>query len=103
MVKVKVNINEFETISGRGYFTENGNGKIVGKYIHPVGKHPIKNGYTAHDVATIDEFNSIIVDDIRTESELINELIGQQTRNGAIDTLVAAGKLIKANGELRLA
>jgi len=46
--------------TGIGYIKDS-DGKIVCKYVLPIGKHPLKDGYTYTEVATRKDLESIEV------------------------------------------
>jgi len=75
--------------TGYGYFKDK-DGHIVAKAELPKGKHPLKEGYTYHEVATKEELDAIEVYEppiVETEEEMQRKLL----RQSAIAKLKALG------------
>ena len=78
-----------KVITTYGYFRDR-EGHIVAKAELPKGKHPLKEGYTYHEVATKEELDAIEVYEppiVETEEERQRKLL----RQSAIAKLKALG------------
>ena len=82
-----------DVVTGYGYFKDSA-GNIVSKAELPVGKHPIKDGYTyteVKDKKAIDKVDVYV--EPETDSEKNSKKISKEIRQMAIDSLKAKGDL----------
>jgi len=90
---------EFEVQTGYGYFKDS-EGHIIAKALLPEGTHPIKDGYTYHEVNTQKVLNKIKVwQPPLTQEEAYKKKISKKMRKLAIQALKDEGELPPNYGE----
>ena len=86
-------------ITGYGYIKD-AEGRVISKYDLPPGEHPLKGGYTYHEVVNQQALDKIeVYTPPLTEEEEVATLIGKKQRELAIAELQKEGKLDE-NGKL---
>ena len=86
-------IKTMKVKSGMGYIKDS-KGKIVGKCRLGEGDHPLKEGYTYHEVKTFAKYREIVVPEPeKTPGEIIGEKIQSEMRALAVASLKAKGEI----------
>lgn len=83
-----------KTLTGLGYFKDS-QGHITGKYDLPKGEHPLRPGYTFHDLPDREALNKIIVyTPPKTLEKKRAEQIYAETLEIAKQSLIAKGEWV---------